>query len=175
MNISCDVILDLIPLVKDGVASDGSAKIVNEHIKSCDQCRTEFEGIEKVNVKQLQVKDEKIIFAIRRSIYITRIIILLVGGSVGIALTNSMGIVYNIIIMPIIGGLSYFVFKKKWYITAIAIFIITYLWQIVTDIVLSGFYLVSLTLSLYFSVLYTILIGLGVLIAMLLKFAFKAR
>ena len=34
MNISCDIILDLIPLVKDGVASEDSVKIVHEHIKA---------------------------------------------------------------------------------------------------------------------------------------------
>ena len=43
MKISCDVILDLIPLVKDGVASDDSSTIVKEHIKNCESCRAEFD------------------------------------------------------------------------------------------------------------------------------------
>lgn len=37
-NISCDVILDLLPLYKDGCCSVQSKKLVEEHLKECEDC-----------------------------------------------------------------------------------------------------------------------------------------
>lgn len=173
LNISCDVILDLIPLVKDGVASDDSTIIVNEHIKSCESCKTEFEIFESTNIEQPVIKDEKIISAIKRSIFITQLTILAAGAIIGVALSNSMGMFYNFIIMPLIGCIGFTVLKRKWYLTPLAIFILTYLWQTIMGIVSGGFNWIALYIGLYYSIIYTMLVCLGVIIAMLLKFAFK--
>jgi len=173
LTISCDVILDLIPLVKDQVASEDSSTIVKEHIKSCELCKAEFEAFETNKLIQPSIKDEKIILAIKRSIFITRTIILIAGGILGVALTNSMGMFYNLIIMPSVGAISFIIFKKKWYLTAIGIFLITYLWQIILGISDEGFHWSGLYYGLYYSVIYIVLIGIGVVIAILLKFAFK--
>ena len=173
MNLSCNLISDLIPLVKDGVASEDSTIIVNEHIKGCESCMAEFQTFETTKIEQLSIKDEKIIFDIKRSIFITQIIILMAGATLGVALSNSMGMFYNFIIMPIIGGISLIAFRRKWYVAPVVIFVLTYLWQTITGIVVDGFEWNVLYIGLYFSVIYTILVGMGVLIAMLLKFALK--
>ena len=39
IEISCQVCLDLIPLVKDNVASEDSKKLVLEHIRQCEACK----------------------------------------------------------------------------------------------------------------------------------------
>lgn len=173
LNISCNVILDLIPLVKDGVASDDSTIIVNDHIKACASCKSEFETLHAINTLQSSIKDKKIISAMKRSIVITQIMILVLGGIFGIALSNSMGMFYNFIIMPIIGGVSVVTFKKKWYMTPIVIFTISYLWTTVSEIVSNGFEWIFLYSGLYYGTIYTVLVLLGVLIAMLLKITFK--
>ena len=38
-NISCEICLDLMPLVKDEVASDDSKKAVYEHFENCSSCQ----------------------------------------------------------------------------------------------------------------------------------------
>ena len=43
-EISCEICMDLMPLVADGVASGDSRKAVQQHIKTCDFCRAFFEG-----------------------------------------------------------------------------------------------------------------------------------
>ena len=173
MNVSCDVVLDLIPLVKDGVASEDSTTIVKEHIESCKSCKAEFETFESINIEQPSLKDKNIIFAIKRSIFITQLVILVVGAIIGVAITNSMNMFYNFIIMPIIGGVSLIAFKRKWYLAPLGIFILTYLWE-TTKIIGSGeFEWIFLYAGLYFSIIYSILVVLGVIIAMLLKFALK--
>jgi hypothetical protein len=173
LNISCNIVADLIPLVKDGVASADSTLIVTEHIKSCENCKAEFETFEVAKLEQSSIKDEKIIFAIKRSIFITQLIILMAGAIVGVALSNSVGMFYNFIIMPIIGGVSFIAFRRKWYLAPLAIFTLTYLWQTSIGIVSEGFEWNMLYSGLYFSVIYTILVGLGIIIALLLKFTFK--
>lgn len=75
LNISCNIIVDLIPLVKDGVASDASTILVNEHIKSCEICKSEFETLQISKLDQSSIKDKKIIFAMKRSIFVTQIIV----------------------------------------------------------------------------------------------------
>ena len=89
------------------------------------------------------------------------------------ALSNSMGMFYNFLIMPIIGGVSVIVFKKKWYLTPIAIFLLSYLWPTIMEIVSNGFEWIFLYSGLYYSTIYTILVFLGVIIAKLLKITFK--
>lgn len=181
LKITCHVVLDLIPLVKDGVASSDSVKIVEEHIEDCECCREEFETFESTSIEDSNVKDEKIIFDIKRSIFITQIIILLVGAIGGIAMTNTMGMFYNFLIMPVIGGLGYFRFKEKWKMVPIAVFALSYLWQLSTMIIQGGLFveevflgvaLKALYYPVYFSSIYTFLVLLGVVIGKLLYFAF---
>lgn len=43
-EISCQMCMDLMPLVHDGVASEDSRKAVEHHIQTCDACRALYEG-----------------------------------------------------------------------------------------------------------------------------------
>jgi predicted anti-sigma-YlaC factor YlaD len=169
LNISCNLISDLIPLVKDGVASEDSVKVVNEHIKGCESCKNEFETFEAYQIEQLTSKDEKIVFAIKRGVMIARLINLMAGAIVGVALSNSMGMFYNFIIMPIVGAISLYTFKKKWYLAPIVIFAMTYLIGVASD----AFAWDLINRRFYFSVIYSVLVVLGIIIAKLLRFAFR--
>lgn len=173
LNISCDIILDLIPLVKDGVASQESANLVHDHIKGCGSCKAEFDSFESISMETPSIKDEKIIFDIKRSIFITQIILLISGAIVGVALSNSMNVFYNFIIMPIIGAISLITFKRKCYFSVIAVFVLSFIWISIGEIISGGFQWAALHGGLYYSLIYALLIGIGIIIAMLLKFAFR--
>lgn len=173
LKISCEVILDLIPLVKDGVGSSDSCNLVNDHIRTCESCRSEFEAFEGIKNEEHHIKDEKIIFDIKRRIFITQLIILLAGAIVGVALSNSMGMFYNFLIMPIVGGLGYITLKKKWWSVPTLVFILSYLWQFVRGIIEGGFALEAFYHPLFLSGIYTFLVFLGIVICELLHFTFK--
>ncbi|HAS74084.1 MAG TPA: hypothetical protein DCS67_08060 [Clostridiales bacterium UBA8960] len=173
MNINCGVILDLIPLVKDGVASHESTLLVNEHVLGCESCKAEFETFKSIQMDEQPLRDRKIIFDIKRSIYITQVVILTLGAIFGIALSSSMGMFYNFIIMPVIGGVACMSFKEKWIFAPAIILILTYLWQTVLGIAEYGISGTSLTMGLYYSVVYAVLVVFGAIIAMLLRFAFE--
>lgn len=173
MKVTCDVILDLIPLVKDGVASEDSTNLVQQHIQECQSCQEEYDLFEIPSVTEPSLKDEKIISAIKRSIFATQLSILFIGAIFGIMLTNSMEMFYNFLIMPIIGAISFFIFKRKAYLALIAIFFLSFTWQLASKMILGELAPVAFTSSFTYSIIYTILVGLGVVIAFLLKFAFQ--
>ena len=47
MNVSCDIIKDLLPLYLDDVCSNDSKTAVNEHIEACGKCNAEFRAMRK--------------------------------------------------------------------------------------------------------------------------------
>jgi len=46
-DIKCTVIQDLLPLYVDGVVSDDTKSLVNEHLLTCENCRNEFEQMKE--------------------------------------------------------------------------------------------------------------------------------
>lgn len=48
MNISCDIIKDLLPLYHDDVCSDDSKRTVEEHLSHCENCRAELAAMDDI-------------------------------------------------------------------------------------------------------------------------------
>ncbi len=46
MNISCEIIKDLLPLYHDGVCSEDSKKVIEEHLEHCESCRDELRAMD---------------------------------------------------------------------------------------------------------------------------------
>jgi predicted anti-sigma-YlaC factor YlaD len=46
MKISCEIIRDLLPLYHDGVCSNDSKMMVDEHLANCDSCRAELQAMD---------------------------------------------------------------------------------------------------------------------------------
>ena len=47
MKISCEIIKDLLPLYHDGVCSDDSRAMVEEHLLECDSCKAELQAMDE--------------------------------------------------------------------------------------------------------------------------------
>lgn len=50
MNITCDVIADLLPLYLDGMASEDTKKVISAHLKGCRTCRESLRTMERGSV-----------------------------------------------------------------------------------------------------------------------------
>lgn len=46
MTISCEIIKDLLPLYHDGVCSNDSKALIEEHLAECDSCRAELQAMD---------------------------------------------------------------------------------------------------------------------------------
>ncbi len=172
MKISCDVILDLIPLVKDGVSSDDSKKLVLEHIGECTQCQEAYNTLSNLNNEgERSLQDEKVIKGIKRSLFIGAFMVLIVGSIIGVALSYSFGMFYNFIIMPLMGVLGYLLLKKKCYLVSIGIFILGYIGVFMKELAESGFYKEIFISALMLALIYAVLSVIGIAIGALFKFA----
>lgn len=65
MKITCDVIRDLLPLYAEGLASESSKKLVEEHLAQCENCRRVLEELKKPPVVPVE---EPAIGNVRREI-----------------------------------------------------------------------------------------------------------
>ena len=179
-KISCYICIDLIPLVKDGIASEDSYNAVIEHINKCQTCKKFFDEIYETNIinnKNIKMNDKKVISKIKNQIMLSASIMIILGSFIGVCISESELMFYNIIIMPLIGGLGYFVFNKKFYIVPIGIFVMTYIWDFIKYIVerdLNGMDIASIIIiPATWAIIYSVLCMLGILIGFLLYIAFK--
>lgn len=77
---TCEVIRDLLPLCADGVASEESRAAVEDHIRTCDACRTLYEGMcAPVEAKPTE-KEVNYMAAVKRQKRANRRFLLLVYG-----------------------------------------------------------------------------------------------
>lgn len=174
-RISCDVCVDLIPLVKDGVASEDSCNAVMSHIKDCEECRNLFDGVYN---EIPQIDDKKVVSKIRNRLVFLGVVLILIGSVIGVALSESEGMFYNVLIMPIIGGISYFALRKKSYIVPIIMFAFVYIYHFIKYIFemeeINGHQVILLLpVPLIWSIIYSGLCALGILIGFLLYIAFR--
>jgi len=110
LNIPCDIIQDLIPLVKDNVASEASISLVSEHIKNCESCRIEFESY-ALPVKN-DIDDKRVLSSIEKKLFLITSALLFLGAFIGMALNNSifsnfMPIIIIVLISAFVGTLIF--------------------------------------------------------------------
>ena len=102
---------------------------------------------------------------------------IILGSFIGVGISESEWMFYNVIIMPIVGGIGYFIFRKKSYIVPISIFILTYVWDFIKYIIERQTSQMSwkeiLIVPAVWANIYTGLCVLGILIGFLLYIAFK--
>ena len=107
MNTNCNIIQDLIPIVKDGIASEESRELVLQHLENCPVCKNLYDSLPAETVRSPgEQRDAKILLAVRRSLRIIQLILLCVGGLIGISIGLSSGGFYNFLLLPLLGILS---------------------------------------------------------------------
>lgn len=75
MKNECDIVQDLLFSYNDGVLSETSTELVEEHLKKCDKCKKNLEEIKQESVKKNQVKEIDFFKKIKKNINKKNIII----------------------------------------------------------------------------------------------------
>lgn len=178
MKVTSDVIRDLIPLVKDGVASEDSVKLVYAYLEQDEQLKHEFDQYEEFSFENKELslppaRDIRIINAMKRSIMLTQLMILVAGTVIGVAITDSFEMLYNFLLMPFVGALAVFSFRSKWkYSFPLVIFVIAYGWKFAKVFIEEGDVMYAFNDAIFYSSVYSVLAGIGLAIGALLQFAF---
>mgnify|MGYP003305639135 CR=1 FL=1 len=166
-DITCDVCMDLLPLVQDGIASEDSKRLVEEHIKNCSACAMLYD-IKAVPA----VNSENIFMKFKRKVQAFFAMLIMFGLFFGLGLTDGREMFYNSLIMPVIGVLGYVVFRwKSLYILPALMFVMhvmIFILNLIRRVQYWDFY--SLVM---WTVIYGIFVIVGIVIAGLLHFAFR--
>ena len=166
-EISCEICRDLIPLVQDSAASDDSRSAVLHHIAECRQCRALYSAeLDLSDVRESEPK--RAFYKAHRYLNAVYTALMLFGIYFGLSLTRRNDMIYNILIMPIVGAAGYVLLGKK------AFFIVPVLLCIVSVPVNCLLLETPLTFGemLRWALVYAGFAAVGIVIALLLKFAF---
>lgn len=169
-KLTCDICKDLMPLVKDGIASEDSYHAVEEHVTSCENCKALYGDMLAVVPDNLDLERE--LGKLKRKLQIFSTVLMMFGVFFGLSLTASEEMFYNSLIMPVIGALGYVIFRWK------AIYQIPLLLLVMQSLInflgmSRGMEYMPFVAILMWVGIYTIFVELGVLVAGLLHFAFK--
>ena len=69
MKISCEIIKDLLPLYLDGVCSNDSKALIEEHLTECDNCKAELQAMKEglfMNRKEQNLKEAEAVKSLSR-------------------------------------------------------------------------------------------------------------
>ena len=78
MKNECDIVGDLLFSYNDGILSNTSKELVEEHLKKCEKCKKILEEIKQESDVKNQVKEIDFFKSIKKNINKKNIIILLV-------------------------------------------------------------------------------------------------
>lgn len=99
-DLPCDICRDLLPLVRDGVASEESCRAVEEHVAHCEACRALW-GEE---APPPPLHRERVLGSTRRRLYAWQGAMTAAGLILGMVLANTGRAGYNILLLPVLGA-----------------------------------------------------------------------
>lgn len=170
-NITCDMCRDLMPLVKDGIASEDSRLAVEEHIKTCENCKKLY-GEEITEASSVNVELELELGKLKKKVQTFSMVLMMFGVFFGLSLTASNEMFYNSLIMPVIGALGYVIFRWK---AVYQVPILLLVMQLLINCfgMVRGMEVMPVMGVVMWVAIYTIFVEIGVLVAGLLHFAFR--
>ena len=177
-DLPCDICRDLLPLVRDGVASEASRRAVEDHVAHCEACR-QLWGEEALPPP---LHREQVLGRIRRRLYAWQGAMTAAGLILGMVLANTGRAGYNILLLPVLGA------AVQWLSPRRARWLPLLVWGLITAVTLcpNAHYLLGCLAEgnwynffaiLGLSVLYGLLLGalcaLGTLAAALFRYALR--
>lgn len=172
-KINCDICRDLLPLVKDGVASADSETAVREHIRDCRECEKLFDGECVPNEPSVS---PKALLKMKRRLSGIYLALMLLGIYFGLTI-NSDDMFYNCLIMPIVGVFGYLAFRAhSLYIVPAALTLVSLIVYALGKFTFGAEgYGNILEILTWAAIIYAPFAIAGIIIAMLLRFAFGKK
>ena len=179
MKTECSIVKDLLPLYVEDMVSEETAQFVLDHLNVCADCKEEYGALmsdspltnieKKSDINTEQAKSFKTTMRrMNRQFYSLAYAALIFLIFLGFGWTGGENLMYNSLIMPVVGIFGYYVFRWK------AIYKVPILLLII-DTFVCFFRLVDLDLysAFLWTVIYSIFVFVGIAIAFLLHFAFR--
>ncbi|GEM_PF-4528205 len=191
MKIHCDVFEDIKPLVEDGVASEETVKLYKEHLEECPACREKNRelnndsdlwdkntGNDFTGIEISPDTDRRIVSTIQKKLKLFYSFLIISGIAFGVisVAKEDMSILYNFIFLPIVGGLGYLLFEKKWYRLPLIVLGVLFAIAFVKYLFISGSGIGTAFISaLWFGGIAALLTFIGGAIVFLLNYGFRSK
>ena len=179
MKTECSVVRDLLPLYIEDMVSAETAQYVKSHLVECPECQAELDSLKeggelsaiekKPTADVAEAKPFKTVMKrMNRQFYSLAYAALIFLIFLGFGWTGGENLMYNSLIMPVVGIFGYYVFRWK------AIYKVPILLLII-DTFVCLFKLVDFDLysAFLWTLIYSIFVFVGIAIAFLLHFAFR--
>ncbi len=179
MKTECCVVRDLLPLYIENMVSDQTAGYIKQHLAVCPDCQREHDSFldtgrldaleVAVNHGESEVKPfKRIMGKLNRQMYFMAYGLIIFFILWGFSLTGGEDLMYNSVIMPIVGLFGYYVFRwKALYKMPILLFLLNLLAYCL------HFAEIDFISVFPWTAIYSIFVIVGVLIAFLLHLAFR--
>ena len=175
MKLDCCVVRDLLPLYVENLVSDQTAEQIKQHLIECPECNNEYDSfgstsrLDALEVPQPDAQPfKKIMRKMNRQMFALAYGLIIFFVLWGFSLTGGENLMYNSVIMPIVGLFGYYVFKWK------ALFKMPILLLLINLLAYHLHFAEIDFVSVFpWTAIYSIFVVVGVLIAFLLHFAFR--
>ena len=176
MKTECSIIKDLLPLYVENMVSAETAQYVSNHLKECNECQMEFlslqDGINPLSKQSAPSANtktfKKTMKRLNSQIYMFAYSLIIFFIFLGFSWTTGENLMYNSIIMPVVGIFGYCVFRWK------ALYKLPFLLLLI-DLAVFASQLIEVGFpdTLTWTVIYSAFVFVGIIIAFLLHYAFK--
>ena len=175
MKLDCCIVRDLLPLYVENMVSDQTAEQIKQHLNECPECKNEYDSfgstsrLDALEVPQPDAQPfKKIMRKMNRQMFALAYGLIIFFILWGFSLTGGENLMYNSVIMPIVGLFGYYVFKWK------ALFKMPILLLLINLLAYHLHFAEIDFVSVFpWTAIYSIFVVVGVLIAFLLHFAFR--
>lgn len=179
MKTDCCIVRDILPLYAENMVSNETSSLIKAHLNECEDCRKEAESLMSDNLKN-EIKDslpdtERDIVPLRKiakkfntQMQSMSYALIILFVFLGLSITAGSDMMYNSLIMPIVGIFGYCSFRLKALYKLPVLLIFIEIFAFVFRLVETDFYSLFI-----WSLIYYIFIFAGVAIAYLLHFALR--
>ena len=109
----CDLIMDLMPLAKDGAASEASRTAIELHLMECPACRELYDSLPDTAVEPDEGRVKKTMEKIRDRYQRSLLVLGVFSVLVGVLLTMTRNMALTVAIFPLVGLGAYFLWRSR--------------------------------------------------------------
>lgn len=173
---NCAIVKDLLPLYIEDMVSDETEVFINEHLKECEDCRNELDVLKSealVSTPEIISENEMMPFKkaakkLNRQLYGFSYMLIILLILLGFSYTAEEKMMYNSLIMPLVGAFGYAMFRWKVVYKLPLLVVLVNVFALIFGVVT-----IDLPSAAIWTLIYMLFAFVGSLIAYLLHFAFR--
>ena len=179
MKTECSIVMDLLPLYVENMVNTETAQYISEHVAKCSECQAELAKLKGTEILPVtkstseHKSDTKSTFKtvmkrVNRKFYMLSYSLIIFFVFLGFGWTAGENLLYNSLIMPIVGIFGYFVFGVKSLYKMPILLLIVDMFLCISGLVKLDFYSAFM-----WTLIYSIFVFVGIAIAFLLHYALR--